>query len=78
MSKKMFRVVHRHVVLSMPERLWAVFKQDRSLEKVMMDSAIETLNEVLSHALRTEIQAGAIVVLHPYGRILNTDRTYIT
>lgn len=70
MSKKMFRVVHRHVVLSMPERLWAVFKQDRNLEKVMMDSAIETLNEVLSHALRTEIRAGAIVVLHPYGRDL--------
>jgi len=34
-----------------------------------MDSAIKALNDTLSHALRKEVLAGAIVVLHPFGRM---------
>ena len=35
-----------------------------------MDSAIKALNDTLSHALRKKVLAGAIVVLHPFGRHL--------
>jgi len=42
MSRNMFDVVHRHVVLSLPERMWGLFLEDRGLLKVLMDSAIET------------------------------------
>jgi hypothetical protein len=35
-----------------------------------MDSAIRALNDTLSYALRKEVVAGAIVVLHPFGRQL--------
>lgn len=67
-SDEMFDVPHRHVVLSMPERMWGLFKEDWDRLKVMMDSVIETLNNVLSHCLRTDIEVGAIVVLHPFSR----------
>lgn len=36
-----------------------------------MDSVIETLNNVLSHALHKGVKVGAIVVLHPFSRDLS-------
>ena len=70
-SKCMFEVPHRHTVLSLPERMWEIFRKDRSLLKVLMDSVIETLNNVLSHVLHKKIKVGAIVVLHPFSRDLS-------
>jgi len=56
--------------MTLPDRLRPVLKDDRNLWKVVMDSAIKALNDTLSRALRKEILAGAIVVLHPFGRHL--------
>ena len=70
LGKAMFDVPHRHAVLTLPDRLRKVLKEHRGLWKVVMDSAIKALNDTLSHALRKEVLAGAIVVLHPYGRHL--------
>jgi hypothetical protein len=70
LSSRMFDVPHRHAVLTLPDRLRVVLKEDRDRWKVVMDSAIKALNDTLSHALRKEVVAGAIVVLHPFGRHL--------
>lgn len=70
-SKCMFELPHRHTVLSLPERIWKIFRKNRSLLKVLMDSVIETLNNVLSHVLHKKIKVGAIVVLHPFSRDLS-------
>jgi transposase-like protein len=70
LSGTMFEVPHRHAVLTLPDRLRAVLKENRTLWKVVMDSAIRALNDTVSHALRKEVLAGAIVVLHPFGRHL--------
>ena len=35
-----------------------------------MDAAIRAINDVLSHCFRRSIKAGAVVVLHPFGRDL--------
>jgi len=70
LSGAMFDVPHRHAVLTMPERLRGMLKEERGLWKVIMDSAIRALNDALSYALRNEVLAGAIVVLHPFGRNL--------
>jgi hypothetical protein len=70
LGSRMFDVPHRHVVLTIPDRLRAVLKENRELWKVVMDSAIKALNDTLSYALRKEVLAGAIVVLHPFGRHL--------
>jgi hypothetical protein len=69
----MFDVPHRHAVLTLPDRLRGVLKGNRDLWKVVMDSAIKALNDIFSHALRKEVLAGAIVVLHPFGRNLGCN-----
>jgi len=68
LSQMMFRVPHRHVVLSMPECLWHLFYWNKRLLKILMDTVIEVLNDVFSHVLRKKIRVGAIVILHPYSR----------
>jgi Putative transposase/Transposase zinc-binding domain len=70
LSSRMFDVPHRHAVMTLPDKLRGVLKEDRGLWKVVMDSAIRALNDTLSHALRKDVLAGAIVVLHPFGRNL--------
>jgi hypothetical protein len=65
-----YNVPHRHAVMTIPNRLRPLLKDDRKLWKVLVDSAIKTLNDTLSYALREKILAGAIVVLHPFGRHL--------
>jgi len=70
LSSKMFDVPHRHAVMTLPDKLRSVLNDNRDLWKVVMDSAIKALNDTLSYALRKEVLAGAIVVLHPFGRDL--------
>jgi hypothetical protein len=70
LSEAMFDVPHRHAVLTLPDRLREVLKEDRGLWRVIMDSAIKALNDTLSHSLRREVVAGAIIILHPFGRNL--------
>jgi hypothetical protein len=48
----------------------AISSTDRKLHKVLMDAAIGALNDMFSYILRQKIQAGAIVVFHPFGRDL--------
>lgn len=73
LSKAMFDVPHRHAVLTIPDALWQILREDRSLWKVLMDSAIQAINDTLSHSLRKEVLAGAIVVLHPFSRDLGLN-----
>ncbi len=71
MSKAMFDLPHRHFVLSAPPDVWKLLYNHRNLWKVMMDSAIDCLNSVLSHKQHNDIQVGAIIVLHPFSRDLS-------
>lgn len=68
LANKIFKVPQRHVILSIPEILWRIIKENRKLLKVLMDSAIKFLREAFSKATRKEILPGAIVVLHPFSR----------
>jgi len=69
-SKSMFNVPHRHIIMSIPDKLWSIIREHRYLEKVLMDAAISAINDTLSYVLRRKILAGVIVVLHPFGRDL--------
>lgn len=73
LSKKMFNVPHRHLVLTLSDRLRPYLLEDRSLWKVVMDAAISALNAVFSFYLRRTIIAGAIVVFHPFARDLGIN-----
>ena len=68
LRRAMFKVPHRHLVLSIASELWEVIREYRDLQKIMMDCAIRTLNNVLSIKGRRKLLAGAIVVIHPFSR----------
>lgn len=71
LSKRMFKVKHRHIVLSIPNILWKWLKNNRDNWKDYMDSGILTLNDVFSQMLNKDIKVGAIIILHPFGKDLD-------
>lgn len=69
LSRAMFQVPHRQFVLSIPPKLWPYLKEDRTLWKPYMDSAIETCNDYFPKIMHNpHIKPGAIVILHPFGK----------
>jgi ribosomal protein L37AE/L43A len=70
-SKKMFDVPHRHLVLTISDKLRPYLLENRNLWKVLMDSAIQALNDTFSWSSRREVLTGTVVVLHPFGKDLN-------
>lgn len=68
LSKRMFKVPHRHLVLSIASELWSYLLTDRKLWKVYMDSAIDTLDDYLPKITKQNITAGVIVIFHPFGK----------
>lgn len=70
LPKAMFDVPQRHIVLSLPDRLWPVFLDRWDRMKVLMDAAIHVLKDVFSYRTRRNITPGAVVVIHPFGRDL--------
>lgn len=70
-SKKMFDVPHRHLVLTIPDKLRPYLLENRGLWKVLMDSAIKALNDTFSWSSRRKVMSGAVVVLHPFGKDLD-------
>lgn len=68
LSKKMFRVPHRHIVLSVASELWPYLKGNWSLLKVYQDSAIDALNQYLPSVMNDDVECGVIVVLHTFGK----------
>ncbi len=76
LSKRLFKVNHRHVVMTLAEELRSFFEQDRSLLKVLMDSAIIAIEDTMGFWVtkrdhrKTAIMPGIVVVLHTYGRDL--------
>jgi hypothetical protein len=76
MASSMYDVPHRHVVLSLPERMWGLFTDDWDLMKLLMDSVIETLKNVFNYPKKKpekdQLEPGAVVVLHPFSRDLSS------
>ena len=69
LSRAMFQVPHRQFVLSIPPQLWPYLKEDRTLWKPYMDSAIEACNDYFPKIMHNpHIKPGAIVILYPFGK----------
>ncbi len=69
LSKRMFKVPHRHLVISVASELWPYLKGNWSLLKVYQDSAIDALNDYLPKIMGDKsIQVGVLVILHTYGK----------
>lgn len=67
LSKAMFPVPHRHIVMSVPDKLWE-YLDNWDYRKVYMDAAIKAFNDYFSKKLHRKVKVGVIVILHPYGK----------
>lgn len=70
-SKELLEVTHRHMVFTMPDKLWPHLEQHRHLLKDVMDTVKTTLENVVNHRWKTlQVVPGIITVLHTYGKDL--------
>jgi len=76
LKRRLFKVDHRHVVMTIAEELRPFFDEDRKLLKTLMDCAIKSIRDTMSYDAtarrhrKTTVIPGIIVVLHTYGRDL--------
>lgn len=69
-NKLITDLTYKHITLTLPEILWKYIKENRKLQKVIMDTASKTIKDLLSYSLKQEVTPGIILVLHPFGRDL--------
>jgi hypothetical protein len=63
-------IIHRHLVFTIPEALWIYVKEDRNLQKVIMDASYAAVEELFSGMKHQHLTPGVIAVLHPFGKDL--------
>lgn len=74
-NKEMFDVIHRHVVLTISDKLWPYFEKNSELLKLLMDTSGKTVKRILEEFSRSgkHLTPGVIMVLHPFGSDLKTN-----
>lgn len=64
-SEKLLNCDHRHIVLTISNKLWPFFINNPSLQKILLDTAAKIIKKIFS---KTEkVTTGFILVLHPFG-----------
>jgi len=64
-SEKLLNCGHRHIVLTVSDKLWPFFIDNASLQRILLDTAAKIIKKAFS---RTEkVTIGFILVLHPFG-----------
>ncbi len=70
-SEKLLNRDHRHIVLTVSDKLWGFFINNPSLQKLLLDTAARVIKKAFS---KTEkVTAGFILVLHPFGDDLKAN-----
>jgi len=74
-NAELYDVAYRHVVLTIPDKLWKFFEGNAKLQKLMLDTASKVMQEILndSNKKKEKITSGLILVLHPFGKDLKTN-----
>lgn len=71
LSKKIPKgISHKHLTFSMPEILWDYVKNNRSLQKEIMNASYKATKDMFSLVLKQDVTPGFIAILHPFGRDL--------
>lgn len=64
-SEALLNCDHRHIVLTLPDKLWPFFINNPSLQKLLLNTAARIIKKAFS---KTEkVTTGFILVLHPFG-----------
>ncbi len=64
-SEKLLNCDHRHIVLTISDKLWPFFINTPDLQKLLLDTAAKIIKKTFSH--KQNITTGFILVLHPFG-----------
>jgi len=69
LSEKLLNTSHRHIILTVSDKLWPYFYDDSELQKLMLDTASDLIHKLFAdhNPLKKKIMPGLILVLHPFG-----------
>jgi hypothetical protein len=70
-SEKLINCEHRHIVLTISDKLWPFFINNPSFQKLLLDTAAKIIKKVFSRTQRLTV--GFILVLHPFGDDLKAN-----
>lgn len=62
---------HRHIVLTLSDKLWPFFINNPLLQKLLLDTAAKIIKKAFSY--KQDITTGLILVLHPFGDDLKAN-----
>lgn len=71
--QRMLPVTHRHLTMSIPDRLWGIFHGNRKLKKLLIKAAYLTVQQMMRTYLQVDVIPGAMCVLHNFGRDLKKN-----
>ena len=63
---RMFNVTHRHITMTVPDKLWAQFERETEWRGVLFQAASATMKVM-------GVEPGVAAVLHPYGKDLKAN-----
>jgi len=64
-SEMLLNIPHKHIVLTISDKLWRFFINNQSLQKVLLNTAAKVIKEAFSS--KQKLTIGFIMVLHPFG-----------
>ncbi len=70
-SQKLLNCDHRHIILTVSDKLWGLFINNPCLQKLLLDTAAKIIKRVFS--LKQRVAIGLILVLHPFGDDLDPN-----
>lgn len=71
--QRMLPYTHRHLTMSIPEKLWGIFHADPDLQKGLIRAAHATIVQTMSMCLGVAVMPGSMCVLHNFGRDLKKN-----
>jgi len=71
--RRMLPVTHRHIVFTIPDRLWGLFHSDPTLQHGLSQAANRAIRKTMRIYLGREITPGCMAVSHNFGRDLKEN-----
>jgi len=68
----LYDVVHRHMIFTVPDRLWGYFEQAAPLQKLLIETAVSTVRRYFRLNVGEDVVPGIVAVLHPFGSDLES------
>lgn len=72
MGSSLYEVPHRHMIFTIPDRLWSYFAQAAALQRVLLEMAVSTVKRYVQLSLGHDVVPGIVAVLHSFGSDLES------